>query len=152
MAQSSSRVSCVSDQRKWDQRFVEMAYLVGGWSKDPSTKTGAVIVDTHKRVVSVGYHGFPAPVADDERLQSRELKYEIIVHAEVNALIFAQRAVVGCTLYTHPFMSCSRCAAIIIQAGIRRHVAPRNDAPRWAQSFERARQLFREANVEVVWL
>jgi dCMP deaminase len=112
-----------------------MACLVGGWSKDPSTKTGAVLVDAQKRVVSVGYNGFPAPVVDDARLQSRALKYEIIVHAEVNALMFAQRAVVGCTLYTSPFMSCSRCAAMMIQAGIRRHVAPRNDAPRWAQSF-----------------
>jgi dCMP deaminase len=142
----------VSHPLQWDQRFLDMACLVGGWSKDPSTKTGAVIVDAQKRVVSVGYNGFPAPVADDERLQSRELKYEIIVHAEVNALMFAQRAVVGCTLYTSPFMSCSRCAALIMQAGITRHVAPRNDAPRWAQSFALAQQLFREAYVAVVWL
>jgi dCMP deaminase len=125
----------VSNQLKWDQRFLDMACLVGGWSKDPSTKTGAVIVDVQKRVVSVGYNGFPAPVVDDARLDCRELTYEIIVHAEVNALMFAQRAVVGCTVYTYPFMSCSRCAAMIIQAGITRHVAPRNDAPRWAQSF-----------------
>ena len=122
-------------QRKWDQRFLAMAGLVGGWSKDPSTKTGAVLVDAHKRVVSVGYHGFPAQVLDDERLQVRELTYEIIVHAEVNALMFAQRALVGCTLYTFPFMSCSRCASMLMQAGITRHVAPYNDAPRWAQSF-----------------
>jgi dCMP deaminase len=125
----------VSNQLKWDQRFLDMACLVGGWSKDPSTKTGAVIVDVQKRVVSVGYNGFPAQVVDDARLDCRELTYEIIVHAEVNALMFAQRAVVGCTVYTYPFMSCSRCAAMIIQAGITRHVAPRNDAPRWAQSF-----------------
>ena len=141
----------MSDQRKWDQRFLEMAYLVGGWSKDPSTKTGAVIVDTQKRVVSVGYNGFPAPVADDARLHCRELTYEIIVHAEVNALIFAQRTVVGCTLYTSPFMSCSRCAAMMIQAGITRHVAPHNNEPRWAQSFALAQELFRETHVEVVW-
>jgi dCMP deaminase len=128
-----------------------MACLVGGWSKDPSTKTGAVLVDVHKRVVSVGYHGFPAQVVDDARIHCRELKYEIIVHGEVNALLFARRAVVGCTLYTYPFMSCSRCAAMIIQSGMRRHVAPRNNEPRWAQSFELSRQLFCEAHVEVVW-
>jgi dCMP deaminase len=132
--------------------LLEMACLVGGWSKDPSTKTGAVLVDVQKRVVSVGYNGFPAPVVDDARLHCRALKYEIIVHGGGNALLFAQRAVVGCTLYTSPFMSCSRCAAMIMQAGITRHVAPRNDAPRWVQSFELARQLFREAHVEVVWL
>jgi dCMP deaminase len=125
----------VSNPPKWDQRFLDMACLVGSWSKDPSTKTGAVIVDVQKRVVSVGYNGFPAQVVDDARLDCRELTYEIIIHAEVNALMFAQRPVIGCTLYTSPFMSCSRCAALLIQAGITRHVAPRNDAPRWAQSF-----------------
>jgi dCMP deaminase len=141
----------VRDQSQWDQRFIEMACLVGSWSKDPSTKTGAVLVDAQKRVVSVGYHGFPAPVVDDARLDCRELTYKIIGHAEVNALMFAQRPLVGCTLYTSPFMSCSRCAALMIQAGITRHVAPRNDSSRWAQSFELARQLFREAHAEVVW-
>jgi dCMP deaminase len=109
----------VSHPLQWDQHFSDMACLVGGWSKDPSTKTGAVIVDAQKRVVSVGYNGFPAQVVDDARLDCRALKYEIIMHGEVNALMFAQRAVVGCTVYTYPFMSCSRCAAMIIQAGIR---------------------------------
>src|SRR5256885_2126996 len=80
MGPSSSRTRCVSHPLQWDQRFLDMACLVEGWSKDPSTKTGAVILDAQKRVVSVGYNGFPAQVVDDARLQVRELTYEIIVH------------------------------------------------------------------------
>lgn len=41
---------------KWHSRFMEMANLVASWSKDPSTKVGAVIVDDKRRIVSVGYN------------------------------------------------------------------------------------------------
>ncbi len=135
---------------KWDMRFLDMAKLVASWSKDPSTQTGSVIVDPWNRVLSVGFNGFPQRIEDDERLHVRETKYEMIVHCEVNALIFARGDIQGCTLYTWPFMACSRCAAIVIQAGIRRHVAPVNYDARWAKSFELSIQLFREADVELV--
>jgi dCMP deaminase len=140
----------VSDQRKWDARFLEMAKLVSRWSKDPSTQTGAVIVDPWNRMLSVGFNGFPQRLQDDERLQNRELKYEMIVHCEVNAMIFVRGDIIGCTLYTWPFMSCSRCASVMIQAGISRHISLVNDNPRWAGSFALSKRLFDEAKVEVI--
>lgn len=135
---------------KWDLRFLDMAQLVASWSKDPSTQTGAVIVDPDRRVVSVGFNGLPRGVADiDERLHNRELKYQMIVHCERNAMLFAGRDLFGCTLYTWPFMSCSVCAAMVIQAGIRRHVAPYSDNPRWQESFRLTEEMFAEAGVLV---
>ena len=65
--------------KKWDLRFLEMARNAASWSKDPSTKVGAIIVDDDKRVISVGYNGFPKGVRDDERLDDRQEKYKIIV-------------------------------------------------------------------------
>ena len=53
-----------SSDEKWDYRFLELCKLVSSWSKDPSTKVGAVIVDQDKRVVSLGYNGFPKGVSD----------------------------------------------------------------------------------------
>ena len=100
---------------KWDIRFLDMAQLVSTWSKDPSTKVGAVIVDPNNRVVSVGYNGFAKGVSDDNRLDNRETKYKMIVHAECNALIFAQRPLTECAIYTYPFMPCPKCASMIIQ-------------------------------------
>jgi dCMP deaminase len=128
-------------QQKWDQRFLDLAKMAASWSKDPSTQTGAVLVDPWNRVLSLGFNGFPQRIADDERLQDRAMKYEIIVHCEVNAMLFSCSNVAGGTPYTWPFMSCSRCAAIMIQAGIRRHVAPRSNQPRWAKSFELSMQV-----------
>lgn len=135
-------------QEKWDQRYLELAELVSTWSKDPSTKTGAVIVSPENFVVSLGYNGFPRGVEDSlERLDNRELKYKMIVHCERNAIIAAKRDLKGCTLYTYPFMSCAPCAGMVIQSGISRCVAPYNDNPRWQEDFKLTQQMFREANV-----
>ena len=49
---------------KWDMRFLELAALVATWSKDPSTQVGAVIVDSAKRIVSVGFNGAPRGVQE----------------------------------------------------------------------------------------
>lgn len=136
---------------KWDLRFLKMAKEISEWSKDPSTKTGAVIVDGDRRIVGTGYNGFAPGVLDtDQRLNDREIKYKLVVHCEVNAMILAERPVKGYTLYTWPFMSCAPCAAIMIRAGIKRCVAPQNENPRWKDSFALTRIQFEEAKVELL--
>lgn len=132
---------------KWDNRFLDLAKLISTWSKDPSTQVGAVIVDNDNRVVSVGYNGFPQKISDNDRLEKREEKYNIIVHAEANALLFANKSVNGFTLYTYPFQPCSKCASLIIQSGIKRVVTIINDDDRWAENFCIARRLLAEANI-----
>jgi len=57
----------------WDRKFMEMAVLVASWSKDPSTKVGCVIADSDHAQLSEGFNGFPRGIADDGRLQQREL-------------------------------------------------------------------------------
>jgi dCMP deaminase len=135
---------------KWDKRFIDLAEHIASWSKDPSTKVGAVIVDEKKRIVSVGYNGFSAGVNDShERYDNREMKYEMIIHGEINAILFANQDLHGCTLYTWPFMPCSRCASIVIQKGINRVVAPINNDNRWEKSFTLSKELFNESNVKL---
>jgi dCMP deaminase len=133
---------------KWDERFIELAKLVGSWSKDPSTQVGAVIVDTNNRIVSIGFNGFPKGVKDTEqRLLDKDKKYAIVVHAEANALMFANSSVEGCTLYTYPFQPCSRCAGLIIQSGIKRIVSISNNNKNWEENFKLSRQLFKESGI-----
>lgn len=137
------------DIKKWDLRFLELARFISNWSKDTSTKVGAVITDK-KNIISVGYNGFPVGVSDDDRLLDRPTKYSIIVHAEMNAIIRANRDIKGCTLYTYPFMPCSRCAGIIISKGISRVVSFYTDNPRWVDNFQLSLDLFKEASIETV--
>lgn len=148
-------------QEKWDLRFLELSKLVASWSKDPSTQTGAVIVDSENRVISVGYNGFARGVEDlPERYADRyNIKYKIVVHCEVNAALFADRdRLKGATLYTWPFLSCGQCAAKMIQCGIKRVVSKEaehidltqaNDPKRWEYEFMLATTQFKEAGVDI---
>jgi len=135
-------------QEKWDRRYLDLAKFWAQHSKDPSTKTGAVIVGSDGFIVSLGYNGLPQMVEDtEERLNNRELKYKLVVHCERNAIISAKRDLTGSTLYTWPFMSCAPCAGMAIQAGITRCVSYENDNPRWQEDFNLTRQMFAEAGV-----
>lgn len=132
---------------RWDKRFLDLAEFISTWSKDPSTKVGAVITDNKHRIVSVGFNGFPTGIDDDSRLLFRDEKYKIIVHGEMNAILFANRNLEGCTLYTYPFMPCPKCASMIVQTGIARVVSYKTDNDRWEPEFKTSRQLFEEANI-----
>ena len=133
---------------KWHKRFIELAKFISNWSKDPSSKVGAVIVDSNKRIISMGYNGFPVGVADsEERLYTKEIKYKIVLHAEENAIMFAKRDLSDCSLYVS-MAPCSHCAGLIIQSGIK-HVYIQNIeiSDRWKESFEYSKKMFEEAGV-----
>jgi dCMP deaminase len=140
----------------WNHRFLELAKFVAQWSKDPSTKTGAVITSPDRSVVSLGYNGFARGVDDSpERYLDRDLKYKLVVHCERNAILSAKRDLSGFTLYTWPFMSCSICANMVIQSGIKRCVAPyipEDKKVRWKEDMELAEMQFREAGVEMIFM
>lgn len=135
---------------KWDRRFLDMAELVASWSKDPSTKVGAVIVRPDKTVCSVGFNGFPRGVPDaEEWLLDRATKYAYTVHAEMNAILTANEPVRGATIYT-TFHPCASCAAAIVQVGIVRVVVLADATPeRWADSFAAAGSVLALAGVRV---
>lgn len=139
----------------WDDRFLSLAEHVAGWSKDPSTKVGAVIANSDRVVHGIGYNGFPRGVGDDqERYDDRPTKYGMVVHAELNAILNAAGAVRGSTLYVWPLPPCNECAKAIIQAGIKRVVFRSTEATegRWREQYAVSALMFREAGVEVMEL
>lgn len=141
--------------QKWDYRFLDLAALVASWSKDPSTKVGAVVVNQQRRIVSTGYNGFPAKVPDLQNdLDNREVKYKKIIHAECNALIFAKQDLTDCCIYLHPFISCGPCTAQIIQSGIARVVTRKiTDVglyARWKDSITMSLEMYRDSGIEVL--
>ena len=143
---------------KWDHRYLELARAVGTWSKDPSTRIGAVAVGIKGQVLAQGYNGLPRGVSDsDERYQDRETKYKYIVHAEQNLIYNATWNGVSLdqsTLYVTGLPVCSECAKGVIQVGIKRVVMPASedikgwgDKARWNDSWELSASMFKEANV-----
>lgn len=142
-----------NNNEKWDKRFLELAKHVASWSKDPSTQIGAVITRNDNEIVSLGYNGLPKGIQDEESiLNDREQKMNLIIHGEENALIFAKQSVEGCTLYTYPFLCCSRCSSKMIQAGIKRVVTIDDVPDRWKESMKIAEDNFIKHGVEVVYV
>jgi len=136
----------------WKERFIQLAKHISLWSKDPSTKVGAVIVDSKNRIISTGFNGLPRGVTDThERLNNRELKYPRIVHAEMNAILNAKSSVEGCTLYVFPIPPCSECAKAIIQAGIKKVIFRDygGGVEKWSESFMVSKEMFEESGVKV---
>lgn len=134
----------------WELRFLALAKHIALWSKDPSTRVGCVLVDPERRVVGMGYNGFPRGVKDTPaRLEHRPTKYLMVQHAEANAILNATSDTACTTAFVthHP---CATCAGLLIQAGVVAVVTTRPEpgiAERFKDSFEAARIMFEEAGV-----
>lgn len=146
--------SATVENYHWYKRYLEVAKTYAGFSKDPSTTTGAVVVDSGRRIVCAAFNGIPQKLKDtDERLNNRELKLKYILHAEESALIMSKSDLINCTIFVHPLPPCMRCALLIIQSGITKVVAPKLSGgllERWGDSVNVSRELFKEANIEFI--
>ena len=137
---------------KWHNRWLELAKHVSTWSKDPSTKVGAVLAN-NKEFYSFGYNGFPPNIEDNNRYNNRSIKYDLIIHAEINAVLNAHKDVRGTWLYIYPMPPCIRCSAQLITAGVSGIIIHndfwllKNDMKRWEESFNKSKKLFKEAGV-----
>ena len=113
-----------TDYISWDEYFMGVAILSSKRSKDPSTQVGACIVNKNKKIVGVGYNGFPIGCDDDSLPWDREgefleTKYPYVCHAELNAILNSiSRDLSDCTIYVALF-PCNECAKAIIQSGIK---------------------------------
>lgn len=147
---------------RWDRHFLDRCVLNARMSKDPRTQVGAIIIGPDREQRADGFNGFPRGIADTiERLNDRDVKMRLIVHAERNAICNAARigvSVLGCTLYLAATDEsgmiwggppCTACAIELIQAGIATIVSyPIKAIPsRWHDDLAYARLIFSEAGV-----
>lgn len=86
-------------------------------SKDPNTKVGAAVYDPRTGGLYFGYNGFNHGMADlktvwdNRKADSKNNKYDYVVHAETNAIrkaIMAIGTLEHCTLYVTHF-PCHNC-------------------------------------------
>ena len=112
---------------EWDYRFIEIAKQISTWSKDPSTKVGAIAVK-NRRILATGYNGFPRGVDDDpDFYEVKKMKYERVVHAEKNMIYNAVDHGVrlkAATAYVWGLPVCGECWKGLVQVGIKRVVMP----------------------------
>ena len=140
--------------KKWGDRYLNICKEISTWSKDPSTKVGAVVVGDKNQILSQGYNGFPRGIHDsDTRYSDKKRKYELVVHAEMNAIYNATyngQSLQGATMYVSGLHVCHECAKAIIQVGIGSVVAEGEMKPHWEESLKLTRQLFSEAGIDYI--
>lgn len=104
----------------WHEYWLNIVDVVCQKSQDPSSKYGAVIVDTKNRVLSTGYNGIPRGLEYKPTYYDRPDKYMYFVHAEQNAIFNAAAAgtrIEGSSIYVlRP--PCVECSKAIVQCGI----------------------------------
>ncbi len=138
------------DYISWDEYFMGVALLSAMRSKDPHTQVGACIVNQKKRIIGIGYNGFPYGVEDDTFPWTKEgdwldTKYPYVVHAEPNAILNATVSLENSTLYVTLF-PCNECAKLIIQSGIKELVYL-EDKYHDQASFTASRRMFDSAKI-----
>lgn len=141
------------DVLNWDEYFMGLAHLSAFRSKDPNTQVGAAIVSPDKRVVGIGYNGFPNGCSDDEFPWGREglyaqTKYPFVVHAELNAILNSNQSVKDCTIYVSLF-PCNECAKAIIQSGIKK-IVYESDKYAETDGVKASKKMLSSAGVEFV--
>lgn len=134
----------------WDEYFMGVAILSSYRSKDPSTKVGACIVNEDKRIIGIGYNGFPFGCSDEvfpwgKIGKELDTKYPYVVHAEPNAILNSTTSLKGATLYVTLF-PCNECAKLIIQSGIK-HIVYMDDKYKDNDYYIASRRMFDAANV-----
>lgn len=138
---------------KWHHRYLKLAGHIAEWSKDPSTKVGAIVVGNHGQILSQGYNGFPRQVDDlEERLSVRGNKYLYTIHAEMNCIYNASLSGVsldGASIYVYGLPICHECAKGVIQSGIKKVYCAHEDPlpEKWADSWNISRGMFMETGV-----
>jgi dCMP deaminase len=140
------------DYISWEEYFMAVAQLSARRSKDPSTQVGACIVNKTKRIIGIGYNGFPTGCSDDDLPWSREgdlldTKYPYVCHAEMNAITNSANKpdLDGASMYVSLF-PCNECAKLIVQVGIK-EVVYLEDKYHDQDIFIAARRIFKMAGV-----
>lgn len=136
---------------------MRVAQEISSWSKDPSKQIGAVAVNSDRRILATGYNGFPKGIEDiPARYEDRTIKYDLVVHAEMNCIYnatFSGISLKDSTMYVWGLPVCHDCAKGIIQVGINRIVIGMLDSPqKWLDSFEKSRRMFDEADIAIDFL
>lgn len=140
----------------WNKRFMDLAGFIASWSKDPSHKIGAVIVNKDKKIISTGFNGFAKGIEDtEERLNDKSIKRALMLHAEENAILHAKQDLSNCDIYISGYLCCIHCASLIIQSGIKTvYYKNTRDGKEvseyWKDNLKQAADLLSEANVKLI--
>jgi deoxycytidylate deaminase len=111
-------------------KLVVLAHIAAKRTDDPKVGVGSVLIDGTNRYISVGWNGYPKKAQHldyphagaDDSVADAELKYDYILHAEQNTLLW--RNPIGCPIspdyvLVSTKMPCDECSPVIYDCGIK---------------------------------
>ena len=102
----------------WNEYFMNIAKMVSLKSKDTKRQVGAILVSQKdNRILSTGYNGLPSHINDNIDWNNRELVHSMIIHAEMNCILYAETKYENSILYS-TLSPCKDCIKIIAAANI----------------------------------
>jgi dCMP deaminase len=105
----------------WDTYYMNLAEVVKTRSLDPKTKVGSVLVSlNNKRIISTGYNSIPAGLDDNSiDWSDREYIHTIIIHSEMNSILYANSRFEDSVLYS-TLSPCCDCMKLLSCAKIKK--------------------------------
>ena len=116
----------VTTDSKQAALWITLARFLAERTDDPKKGVGAVIVDKNRKVVGLGWNGFPTkavygqfPRASDKNKSVPGKKYPYIIHAEQNALLMRNtKSITGGILFVTK-IPCHECTPLLEMQGIK---------------------------------
>lgn len=107
----------------WTEYFLNIAQVVKTRSKDPKMQVGAVLVSLKdNRIISTGYNSVKAGLNDIEiDWTNRDKIKDLVIHAETNAILYAQSNFEDSILYT-THSPCNECLKLLSATKIKKIV------------------------------
>jgi dCMP deaminase len=140
-------------------KYMQLArYQANLFSKDPSTKVGALFLAPHSlQVLTAGYNGFPRGVDETKAERwERPQKLMYVSHAEANGIANSCRhgTPLENSIAVVTMFPCATCAKLMIQAGISRIVTPAPDmtCPKWGEEFRYSLEMLQESGVVIQYV
>lgn len=130
----------------WHNYFMNIADVVKTRSPDTKKQVGAVLVSvTDNRIISTGYNSVCAGMHDNLiDWNDREKISLIVIHAETNAILFAQSKFEEAILYT-TLSPCTDCIKLLSATKIRKVIYKEE-----YRDFEKSKQLCDFFNIELI--
>lgn len=138
------------------QYYMSLATAAAQRSKDPNTQVGAVIVNDDGRIISLGYNGMAESMPEWD-CWTDELKDDLVIHAEVNAIANAARSgasTLGSSMYI-TLTPCLPCTRVVVAAGIKRVFWPESSyydwierKPHWEAKFNQSIDFLNRCKVD----
>lgn len=132
----------------WDEYYMGQAFAISRRSKDPSSQVGCVLVTKDNEPISQGYNGFPKGCNEKLYTWERPLKYNLVIHSEMNARSFVRNRqdLIGAKAYIthHP---CDNCLKHLIQDGVTEFIyADDSLSARFSEETKKAILIMQTAN------